>query len=194
MTTSTPPRLTKRQGEVYEFLKSVFREQGFGPTIREIGAHLGIPNPNGVVCHLKALEKKGLITRGNRLSRSIRLVEAIDLPGSMVVDGNVRGACCVPASADEDGLPIGQLFSAGTRRFLHVVDDSLSSCQIVAGDHLLVDPQASPRDGGLAVTASGQILRTRKLDDGWQFEAFDDKNATDDTTLDGAVIAVIRQL
>ena len=42
--------------------------------------------------------------------------------------------------------------------------------------------------------ASGQILRTRKLDDGWQFEAFDDKNATDDTTLDGAVIAVIRQL
>ena len=194
MTSSTPPQLTKRQREVYELLKSVFREQGFGPTIREIGDHLGIPNPNGVVCHLKALEKKGLITRGNRLSRSIRLVEAGDLPGAIAVDGNVRGGCCVPASPDESGLPIDQLFSAGTRRFLRVADDSLSSCQIVAGDHLLVDPEASPRDGGLAVTASGQILRTRYLAGGWHFETFDDKNVSDDATLDGAVIAVIRQV
>lgn len=194
MSTSDPPRLTQRQREVYAFLKSMFRKHGFGPTIREIGAHLGIPNPNGVVCHLKALEKKGLITRGNRLSRSIRLVDDPGSPESLVVDGDVRDGCCVPVAADEASLPIGRLLFEGTRRFLRVSDDSLSSCQVVAGDHLLVDPAALPRDGGLAFTTAGQILRTRKLDGRWHFERVDDNTTDEDATLGGVVIAVIRQM
>jgi len=57
------PALTSRQKQIYDFLKDKIRNRGYGPTVREIGAHFGIRSPNGVMCHLKALERKGLITR-----------------------------------------------------------------------------------------------------------------------------------
>ena len=64
-------RLTKRQREVYEFIRDKIRNRGYGPTVREIGSHFEISSPNGVMCHLKALEKKGLITREPNMSRAI---------------------------------------------------------------------------------------------------------------------------
>jgi repressor LexA len=51
--------LTERQQAVYEFIRTKIRGRGYGPTVREIGLEFGISSPNGVVCHLKALEKKG---------------------------------------------------------------------------------------------------------------------------------------
>ena len=49
--------LTKRQRHVYEFIRDKIRKRGYGPTVREIGENFGIASPNGVMCHLKALEK-----------------------------------------------------------------------------------------------------------------------------------------
>lgn len=65
--------LTDRQQQIYDIIK---REIGNGrpPTVRQIGAETGIRSPNGVMCHLNALEKKGYITRDARLSRGIGLV------------------------------------------------------------------------------------------------------------------------
>ena len=65
--------LTKRQKHVYEFIRDKIRNRGYGPTVREIGENFGISSPNGVMCHLKALEKKGLITREPNMSRAIQL-------------------------------------------------------------------------------------------------------------------------
>ena len=65
---------TARQMEIYEFIRDKIYSRGFGPTVREIGEAFSIRSPNGVVCHLKALEKKGLITRGRNMSRAIELV------------------------------------------------------------------------------------------------------------------------
>ena len=53
--------LTSRQAAVFEFIKERVQTRGYGPTVREIGEHFGIASPNGVMCHLKALEKKDLI-------------------------------------------------------------------------------------------------------------------------------------
>ena len=66
-------RLTKRQREVYEFIRDKIRNRGYGPTVREIGTRFEISSPNGVMCHLKALEKKGLINREPNMSRAIML-------------------------------------------------------------------------------------------------------------------------
>ena len=52
-------QLTTRQREVYEFIRDKIRNRGYGPTVREIGGQFKISSPNGVMCHLKALEKKG---------------------------------------------------------------------------------------------------------------------------------------
>ena len=65
--------LTDRQRAVYEFIRDKIQNRGYGPTVREISREFGIKSPNGVVCHLKALEKKGLITREPNMSRAIEL-------------------------------------------------------------------------------------------------------------------------
>lgn len=67
--------LTEKQREVYLFLKRVITK-GQPPTIREIGARFGIRSPNGVMCHLKALERKGLIVHSSRTSRGIRIADS----------------------------------------------------------------------------------------------------------------------
>lgn len=66
------PPLTRRQHAIYEFLKTRILG-GLPPTVREIGEEFSIRSPNGVMCHLRALEKKGLINRDHHLSRAISL-------------------------------------------------------------------------------------------------------------------------
>lgn len=68
--------LTERQREVYDYIRARVVD-GMPPTIREIGAKFSIRSPNGVVCHLEALQRKGLIYHGRRggKSRAIRVVE-----------------------------------------------------------------------------------------------------------------------
>src|SRR3970040_917322 len=68
--------LTSRQREVFEFIREKITGRGYGPTVREIGDNFGISSPNGVMCHLKALERKGLITREPNMSRAIQIKDA----------------------------------------------------------------------------------------------------------------------
>src|SRR6266849_3671725 len=66
-------QLTDRQREIYEFIREKIESRGYGPTVREIGLGFDIKSPNGVMCHLKALEKKGLIIREGFSARAIQL-------------------------------------------------------------------------------------------------------------------------
>src|SRR6266481_2643883 len=67
--------LTERQREIYDFIREKIESRGYGPTVREIGLAFDIRSPNGVMCHLKALEKKGLIIREGFSARAIQLVD-----------------------------------------------------------------------------------------------------------------------
>src|ERR1700687_5499348 len=67
--------LTERQREIYEFIRDKIESRGYGPTVREIGLNFDIKSPNGVMCHLKALEKKGLILREGFSARAIQLID-----------------------------------------------------------------------------------------------------------------------
>lgn len=65
--------LTQRQQKVLDFIRSHFLASGHPPTLREIGAFMGIRSTNGVNDHLKALERKGVLIRGPKgRSRSLR--------------------------------------------------------------------------------------------------------------------------
>ena len=68
-------QLTQRQQEIYEFIRDKIETRGYGPTGAEIGDEFDIESPNGVMCHLKALEKKGLIIRTGFQARAIQLVD-----------------------------------------------------------------------------------------------------------------------
>lgn len=63
--------ITDRQKEILSFIQKTTEERGFPPTIREIGEEMDIRSTNGVNDHLKALERKGYLTRGEQQSRSL---------------------------------------------------------------------------------------------------------------------------
>ena len=71
---SRQARLTPRQQRVYAFIVDRVTQRGAPPTIREIGRELGVNSPNGVMCHLKALESKGYIRRDSFTARGIEIV------------------------------------------------------------------------------------------------------------------------
>ena len=73
MTTTEPMTLPPRQQEVLDFIRA--NSHLYGPAIREIAVAMNIRSPNGVMCHLKALEKKGLITRRRNVARGIEVVQ-----------------------------------------------------------------------------------------------------------------------
>ena len=66
---------TLRQKEVLSVIETYIAKHGFAPTVREIGELIDCSSPNGVTCHLTALEKKGLITWKRGHARTIRIVE-----------------------------------------------------------------------------------------------------------------------
>jgi repressor LexA len=65
--------LTQRQQEILAYIEDQSRR--YGPTIREIASAMQIASPNGVVCHLRALEKKGRIRRLPGISRGIEVLQ-----------------------------------------------------------------------------------------------------------------------
>lgn len=71
-----PEPLTDRQAQVLDAIRDHFAEHGFAPTVRELMTALRISSPNGMQCHLAALEKKGWIKRTGSQARSIQLVGA----------------------------------------------------------------------------------------------------------------------
>ena len=75
---TTEPVLANRQSRMFDFIVRSTVENGFQPSYREIGNHLGIRSPNGVMCHLKALERKGYIEMSGR-SRALRILKRIEI-------------------------------------------------------------------------------------------------------------------
>ena len=67
--------LTDKQQLIYAYIRKTIETKGFPPAIRDICEAFGISSPNGVMCHLKALEKKGLLTRELHSARAITLVD-----------------------------------------------------------------------------------------------------------------------
>src|SRR5258708_29990832 len=104
-------QLTERQREIYDFIRDKIENRGFGPTVREIGLGFDIKSPNGVMCHLKALEKKGLIKRTGFQARAIQLVDH-QRPGVSGIRLMGRVAAGSPIAAEEtqdERLELGDL-------------------------------------------------------------------------------------
>lgn len=149
--TSNKPALTVRQREIYEFLKDKIVNRGYGPTVREIGAHFDIKSPNGVMCHLKALEKKGLITRESHMSRAIQLTESPQKRMSLPLAGQIAAGSPVLAQEDTERVDFADLFDAEDHFCLKVKGDSMIEDHISEGDFVIVNKQSSCRDGEIVV-------------------------------------------
>lgn len=90
--------LTKRQRAVLDFIWRTLRENGYPPTLREIGEELGIRSTNGVNDHLKALERKGYLSREDLKSRALRVQYYFDENDNLLRASEVGGRPARPAT------------------------------------------------------------------------------------------------
>src|SRR3954463_8806165 len=70
--------LTDRQQQVLHYIRQSIHDRGYPPTLREIGNFMGIRSTNGVNDHLRALERKGYLTREDMKSRALRPTQLVD--------------------------------------------------------------------------------------------------------------------
>lgn len=158
------PTLTSRQKEIYEFLKDKIRNRGYGPTVREIGSHFGIRSPNGVMCHLKALERKGLITRESHMSRAIQLSESPQERMSLPLAGQIAAGSPMLAVEQDERVDFTDLFDTDDHFCLRVKGESMIEDQIADGDYVIVKRQKTCRDGDIvAALVDGQEATLKRF-------------------------------
>jgi repressor LexA len=158
-----PPRrasLTKRQRQIYEYLQDKILNRGYGPTVREIGNHFEIKSPNGVMCHLKALERKGLISREQNMSRAIQLAGNGRSRLAVPLTGVINGSGAVsPPKPGEDHVLFDALFDGADVTCLRVSGSGFSELEISDGDYLILRRQSDfPSGSRVAVVNDRESL------------------------------------
>lgn len=143
--------LTQRQKEIYEFIRDKIVNRGYGPTVREIGQQFNIRSPNGVMCHLKALEKKGLITRESHMSRAIQLSNPPQPRTSLPLAGVIAAGQPLLAVSQEERVDFSGLFNSEDLVCLRVKGDSMIEDHITEGDYVIYRRGAEARDGDIVV-------------------------------------------
>ena len=145
-------QLTERQREIYDFIRSLIETRGYGPTVRDIGDHFGIASPNGVMCHLKALDKKGLIIRQGGKARAIQLVDYHPGPAAeLPLLGNVAAGTPIAAVENNERLNFGDLFCNPENYALKVRGQSMIEDHIDDGDWVVIRKQDTAENGARVV-------------------------------------------
>src|SRR5947209_1650213 len=140
-------QLTARQREIYEFIREKIERRGYGPTVREIGEGFGIKSPNGVMCHLKALEKKGLIIREEHAARAIQLVDHRPSSGGLPLLGTVAAGAPLAAIGADERIEFIDLFGGPDRFVLRVKGHSMIENHIEDGDYVVIKQQTNAENG-----------------------------------------------
>ncbi len=202
MTTSTPP-LTRRQRDILEFLQDYRDQNAISPTLEEIANHFGV-NKVTVFGHVRELERKGVITRGDRgASRTLQPV--LDAPvrrGDRVsVLGSIAAGSPIEAIENPEELDLGDLVPRGKDVYaLRVRGNSMIEDSIKDGDVVLVERREEARDGETVVAVlPGEETTLKRLyrePGGYRLEP---ANAAlqpihvKDLEIRGVVIGVVRQ-
>jgi repressor LexA len=154
--------LTKRQKAVYEFIRDKMRNRGYGPTVREIGERFNIRSPNGVMCHLKALERKGVITRDAGMARAIQLAKEPVEERGLPLYGQIAAGVLHEAIEQDERVDFDDMFSKKNLCVLQVNGDSMIEDQIADGDYVVVKRQRTARKGQIVVVLTEEGEATLK--------------------------------
>ena len=150
--------LSKRQGEILKYIKSCIIKKGYPPSVREIGAAVGLSSSSSVHSNLEALEKKGYIRKSPNKSRTIEVVdEDFSYKKNNTINIPLLGevAAGQPIFAQEnisDYFPVpAQLLPKADAFMLTVHGDSMINAGIYDGDCIIVAKQTSAQDGDIVV-------------------------------------------
>jgi repressor LexA len=156
--------LTPRQLEIYRFIREKIHSRGYGPTVREIGSYFDIKSPNGVMCHLKALQKKGLIHREANMSRAIQLLQdpVTARPSGLKLRGRIAAGVPLEALEDAEDFGLEEWHGDAGTFALQVTGESMIDDHIADGDFAIIKSQESCRDGQIAAVLDEDGAATLK--------------------------------
>jgi repressor LexA len=165
--------LTKRQQEIFDFIKKYSAKYGYPPTVRDIGKAVGLASSSTVHAHLANLEKIGLLRRDPTKPRAIELLDrAADAVKSVVTSsGGVplvgHVAAGQPILAEEnidDYVQIDPSVGGDEAEYvLTVRGDSMVGAGILAGDLVAVRPQDTADDGDIVVALVGEEATVKRF-------------------------------
>ena len=207
---------------VLDYIRQSISDRGYPPTLREIGARMGIRSTNGVNDHLRALERKGYLTREDMKSRALRptglagphtdIAAMAPANDEDLVEVQVLGrvAAGLPMFAEEhviDTVKIDRgLLKGGREVFgLRVQGDSMIDAGILSGDYIFVRKQLTAQRGEIVVALIGDEATVKYFFPEKDYVRFQPANKTmapilvramdfKPTMLLGVVVGVFRRL
>ena len=153
--------LTKRQSEIYQFIKHIVQTKGYPPSVREIGLAVGLASSSTVHGHLSRLEEKGYIKRDPTKPRAIEITETVgeninqENTIHVPVIGKVTAGIPITAVENvEEYFPLPAHFTSTHNSnifILDVIGDSMIEAGILDGDKVIVRSQTIAENGDIIV-------------------------------------------
>ena len=160
-------QLTKRQRQILDYISDFSLENGYAPSIREIGENFNLSSPATVHVHIENLKKKGFLKANFNEARSIELIpndnffaQAIELP----LVGLITAGEPIEAIEDKDTIAVPADFVSDmvNSYVLKVKGESMIEEGILDGDFVIVERNPSPANGDVVVALLNNAFATLK--------------------------------
>ena len=168
--------LTKRQQEIFDFIRKYSARYGYPPTVRDIGKAVGLASSSTVHAHLANLEKIGLLRRDPSKPRAIELLDravgnAVDSVRNIVTQGGLplvgSVAAGQPVLAEEnieDYISVPEIAGGLDGEYiLRVRGESMKNAGILEGDFVVVRRQETANDGDIVVALVGEEATVKRF-------------------------------
>jgi repressor LexA len=164
--------LTKRQQEIFDFIKKYSAKYGYPPTVRDIGKAVGLASSSTVHAHLANLEKVGLLRRDPSKPRAIEMldraadaVKSVVAPAGLPLVGQVAAGQPILAEENiEDYVQVPEIAGGDEGEYvLRVRGDSMKNVGILPGDFVVVRPQETATDGEIVVAMVGEDATVKRF-------------------------------
>lgn len=154
------PRTSDKADRILDYVNQFVQENGYAPSIREIGAAVGLRSTASVSYHIQALQDQGLLLTPNTKGRK-RSVVTNARPGQIPVVGVVTAGLPILAVENQEGT---MAWDGESGCFaLRVRGDSMIGAGILPGDKVVVRPQATADDGQIVVARIGDEATVKRL-------------------------------
>ena len=194
-------KLTPKQQRIYDYIVAFSSQHGYPPSVREIGAAVGLKSPSTVHFHLKSLEDAGVIIKAEGKTRAITIADdhpshkdQIPIVGSVAAGSPILAQECI-----EDYLTFSTDGLSGEHFALRVRGESMLNAGILPGDLVVVHSQQDARNGDIVVALfeDEATVKTLSRTDGrtWLLPQNPDYEPIDGTEAEiiGKVVAVVRR-
>jgi repressor LexA len=160
--------LTKRQQEIFDFIKRYSARHGYPPTVRDIGKAIGLTSSSTVHAHLANLEKLGLLRRDPTKPRAMEILEKAKravLPSGLPLVGRVAAGSPLLAEENiEEHLDVPSVAGGDEGDYvLRVAGDSMKNAGILEGDYVVVHQQDTARNGEIVVALMGEEATVKRF-------------------------------